>query len=133
MSKNSDSEKGIIVLGMIIGGIFVIYFISLILSMLGKIAIFAGIVAFIFGVATKNIEIGGFGVAIFFAGLLFTSIGTVGLNFFEENPTGKTLLDSSTAVVDTSTKAYIQTSEAKAEVRKAVIDATKELNQVNGR
>jgi len=29
-------------------------------------------------------------------GIMFTSIGTVGLNFFEENPTGKTLLDSST-------------------------------------
>lgn len=103
--KNNDNT-GLIIVALFVGAILVLYFISKILLTLGITIFIISIFVFILGLLTKDdryFMIGCIGLVL---GIILGVIGDSGIDFFENNSTGKNLLDAANSIVN-STKDVI--------------------------
>lgn len=103
--KNNDN-KGLIIVALFAGAILALYLISKILLTLGITIVIISIFVFIFGLLTKDDRYFMIGCIGLFCGLILGVIGGSGIDFFENNSTGKNLLDASNSIVN-STKDVI--------------------------
>jgi len=105
MRNNDNTELKI--LAVFIAVILALYLISLILQALGVAVILLSIIVLFYGLSINNEKvalIGGIGLVL---GIILMVIGHTGLSFFENNPTGKNLLDAANAVIN-STKDIVK-------------------------
>lgn len=105
MRNNDNTELKILVV--FVAVVLALYFISLILQTLGLAVIVIAIIVLFYGLSINNEKvalIGGIGLV---SGIILLVIGHTGLSFFEQNPTGKNLLDTANIVVN-STKDIVK-------------------------
>lgn len=105
MGKNDNT--GLIIVAIFVGAILALYFISKIILSLGIAFIIISIIIFVIGILIKDekfLLIGGIGLVL---GIILGVIGSSGIDFFENNSTGKNLLDAANSIVN-STKDAIQ-------------------------
>ncbi|MDA3856538.1 MAG: hypothetical protein PF569_09865 [Candidatus Woesearchaeota archaeon] len=131
MGNNENS--GIAFLGLmgLVAVVFILYFMSHLLFAIGIGAIIIGLIVIIFGFGSESFELGTLGVFILLGGIMFSFIGGAGINFFDHNPTGQALLDTSNTVVDVTKDSYVQISEMQGEIQKTVTDSAKNSNNIN--
>jgi hypothetical protein len=111
MGHGDNNATGIIIvcIAIFVGSILALYFLSKILVTVGIVVGIISLILLIAGLTSENGElttIGGIGLI---AGIILLTVGLTGVNFFEHNPTGKNLLDSSNSIVDVTkqgVKAY---------------------------
>lgn len=104
--------------------------------MLSKILIVFGVILFLFtfvlffvGLHTENERFLICSVIILLIGISFVIVGNEGVEFFEENPTGRNLLDTANTVVNT-TNDYIDKPNKIIDLNKTSIQKTS--NQLQG-
>ena len=105
MGKNDNT--GLIIIAAFVGVILALYFISKILLSLGIALIIISIIILALGLLIKDqrfLLIGGIGIVL---GIILGVLGGSGIDFFENNPTGKNLLDAANSIVN-STKDSIK-------------------------
>ena len=107
MAKGDNSGFGLILLAVLVGAVLISYFLSKILLTLGFLLIFISIFLIIIGISQGN-NLAIFGILLFLLGIIFAGVGHEGVTFFEQNPTGKNLLDTANTVVNT-TKDTVET------------------------
>lgn len=99
--KNNDNT-GLIIVALFVGAILALYLISKILLTLGIIIVVISIFVLIFGLSTKDDRyflIGCIGLVL---GIILAGIGGSGIDFFENNSTGKNLLDAANSIVNST-------------------------------
>ena len=111
MSNESNDARGIVivVIALFVGAILALYFLSKILVTVGIVVGIISLILLIVGLASENSELAMIGGIGLIAGIILFAIGLTGVNFFEHNPTGKNLLDSSNSIVNVTkqgVKAY---------------------------
>ncbi len=104
--RNKD-DSTIVIIAIFIAAILALYFISKILFVLGIIIIFISIVVLFMGLSTNDERLTAIGGICLVLGIIFAVIGGEGIHFFENNPTGKNLLDAANTIVN-STKDIIK-------------------------
>lgn len=107
MAKGDNSGIGIIILAIFVGAILMLYFLSKIFLTLGFLLIGISIILIIIGLSQGN-NIAIFGILLLLLGIILVGVGHEGVTFFEQNPTGKNLLDTANTVVNT-TKETVET------------------------
>ena len=68
-----------------------------------------------------------FGILLFLVGIIFAGVGHEGVTFFEQNPTGKNLLDTANTVVNTTkeaTETYGEIGKIQTQVLQNVTNST---------
>jgi hypothetical protein len=114
---NGDSNAAaiiIICIAIFVGAILALYFLSKMLVTVGIVIGLISLILLIIGLASENGElaiIGGIGLIV---GIILLFMGITGVNFFEHNPTGKNLLDSSNTIVNATkegVKLYSETAK----------------------
>lgn len=98
--ENDNSGVGIIILAVFVGAVLILYFLSHLLYWIGVTSLIFGIVLMILGFSSNEDNLVIIGIVFLLVGVGLWLIGNMGINFFEQNPTGKNLLDSANAVVN---------------------------------
>lgn len=98
----------IIVIALFVAGILFLYFLSKTLFAIGIAITFVSLVLFFSGMGMEEETLIKIGIIGFVIGVILAIFGYAGINFFENNPTGKNLLESANTIVNT-TKEGIQT------------------------
>jgi len=109
--------------------IIVLYMLSKILIVFGVILFLFTFVLFFVGLHTENERFLICSVIILLIGISFVIVGNEGVEFFEENPTGRNLLDTANTVVNT-TNDYIDKPNKIIDLNKTSIQKTS--NQLQG-
>ena len=107
MAKSDNSGIGIIILAISVG-ILTLYFLLKIFLTLGFLLIIVSIILLIIGVLLQNNNLVIFSILLLLFGIILAGVGHEGVTFFEQNPTGKNLLDTANTVVNT-TKGTVET------------------------
>ena len=103
----SKDDTAIIIIAIFVAAIFLVYFISKILFILGIIIILICLFALFIGISSNDERLAIYGSVGLVLGIIFVVIGNEGIHFFENNPTGKNLLDAANSIVN-STKDIIK-------------------------
>ena len=127
MVKRDNSEIGIILLAILVGSILIAYFLSKILLTLGFLLIFISIFLIIIGISQDN-NLAFFGIILLLIGVIIAGVGHTGVTFFEQNPTGKNLLDAANTAVNT-TKGTVETYGEIGKIRRFCLDHKTEDGQ----
>jgi len=126
MAKN-DNGLGIIILAVFAGAVFALYFLSKILFALGLMLIVGSIFFLIAGHTSRDSAFNTIGIIMLVVGVIFAGVGHEGITFFEENPTGRSLLDTSNVIADTakeSVKTYNEISQIERKAAQNIINQT---------
>ncbi|MCK5630004.1 MAG: hypothetical protein KAI26_05275 [Nanoarchaeota archaeon] len=126
MAKN-DNGLGIIILAVFAGAVFALYFLSKIAFVLGLMLIVGSIFLLVMGHTSQESTFSEIGVILLVVGLIFAGVGHGGITFFEENPTGRSLLDTSNVIADTakeSVKTYNEISQIERKAAQNIINQT---------
>ena len=126
MAKGNNSGISIIILASFVGAVLILYFLSKILLILGVLLIITSIFLVIIGASQGN-NLVLFGILLFLVGIIFAGIGHEGVTFFEQNPTGKNLLNTANTVVNTTKDAvesYSEIGKIQTQVLKNVTNGT---------
>ena len=106
MNKKGQNQNSvgvfILVIAAFVAVIFALYFASHLLSTLGTIVFWVSFVILLVGLGFKEDTIITIGIIGLIAGVILWVIGTTGINFFENNPTGENLLESANTIVNTT-------------------------------
>lgn len=133
MVKGDNDELkvlGVIFVAAII--IVALYIFLKALFIIGIVAILAGVFIFVYGAIERNTAVAFWGAVIFIGGAAVSIIGYAGVDFFENTPTGQTLLDGSNKVIESGTETadHIANSyKSQAEITSAIQNSV--LESVN--
>ena len=124
MGQNDNT--GIVIVAICAVLIFVLYFLSKVFLTLGFLLIGVSIILLIIGVSQGN-NLTIIGIFLLLLGIILAGVGHEGVTFFEQNPTGKNLLDTANTVVNTTkeaTETYGEISKIKTQVLQNVTNNT---------
>ena len=107
--NNNSTATFIICVAIFVGAILSLYFLSKILVWIGPILAVISLIILLMGINNEDQDLIIIGVIGIIIGLVLLGFGLAGVNFFEENATGKNLLGASNTIVD-ATKQSIQVS-----------------------
>lgn len=82
------------------GVVVLAYFLSKILLVFGMALRYITTYLFVLGFASQDHRISVFGLIVLIIGIACVAIGKGGVSFFEENPTGMNLLNTSNSIVN---------------------------------
>jgi len=107
--NNNSAAIFIICVAIFVGAVLALYLVSKLLVWIGPILAIISLIIFLIGLNNDNQDLIIIGVIGIIVGLVLLGLGLAGVNFFEQNSTGKNLLDASNTVVD-ATKQSIRVS-----------------------
>ena len=87
-----------------VGAVLIAYVLSKIFLTLGFLLICVSIFLIIIGISQGN-NLAFLGIILLLIGVILAGVGHEGVTFFEQNPTGKNLLDTANTVVNTTKEA----------------------------
>ena len=100
--QNDNSGLVIAILAIFVGIIFALYFLSHIIFWIGVSCLVISLILFLVGFSSQEEEFIIIGLVLLMVGVVFLFVGNAGINFFENNPTGKNMLDGANTVVNTT-------------------------------
>lgn len=100
MANKDNSGMIFFIIAIFVGVVLALYFLSKILLVLGMALVIISILSLIARFASQESRLVVFGLIILFIGIACVAIGQEGVSFFEENPTGVNLLDTSNSIVN---------------------------------
>src|SRR3989337_703133 len=107
MSNENNQGKIILIIAAAVAVVLVTYFFLKILFVIGLVLLFLSVILLIMGGFSQDNELLYYGFIGLVIGIVFLAIGNEGISFFEENPTGKNLLDAANTIVN-STKDFVK-------------------------
>lgn len=115
----NDQGLAILIVAFVVIGVLILYFLSKMLFTVGIALILISIFLIIMGFASEEDNLIWIGLIVLLIAIILTTIGYTGISFFENNPTGKNLLDGANTVVNTSK-----------DVGKTYVDTMNQVNQI---
>lgn len=112
-TNNNSMATAIICIAIFVGVIFTMYFLSKILIGIGGVVAIISVILLIVGITNKSSDLVLIGLIGLVVGIILLAVGLTGVNFFEQNPTGKNLLGASNTIVDTTKQAYTSVNTVK--------------------
>lgn len=100
MSNDNNEGKIIVIIAAAVAVVLVSYFFLKILFIIGIVLLFLSVILLITGGYSQDNELLYYGFIGLVIGIVFLAIGHEGISFFEENTTGKNLLDAANTVVN---------------------------------
>jgi hypothetical protein len=97
---NQDSSFIIGIIALVIVAVLILYFLSKLFFAVGIGLILLSIFLILFGVSYEEENLIIIGVGCLVIGILLLIFGSVGINFFEQDYTGKNLLDTTNTAIN---------------------------------
>lgn len=116
MSHENAAGTLIICVAIFVGAILATYFLSKILVGIGGIVGLISFILLIIGFILGDGQLTTIGAVGLLVGAILYTIGTGGVDFFEKNPTGMSLLDASNTIVNATgqgIQTYVEATEIK--------------------